>query len=62
MKDTKNDMIWRRKNLVNESLEVVRTEAKIEHNQCERCLKKFRTALGFHKHYIWCLQNGDLKI
>lgn len=26
-----------------------------EHNQCERCGKKFRTALGFHKHYIWCL-------
>lgn len=37
-------------------------EMSVEHNQCERCLKKFRTALGFHRHYHWCLENSDLKI
>lgn len=31
-------------------------EKNVHHNQCEICLKKYRTALGFHKHYPKCLE------
>ncbi len=24
---------------------------RVDHNQCDYCFKRFRTALGFHRHY-----------
>lgn len=28
---------------------------EVEHNQCDICLKKFQTAIGFHRHYPNCV-------
>lgn len=33
-------------------------ESWVEHNQCDICLKKFDTALGFHQHYPRCVRNN----
>lgn len=30
------------------------------HNQCDKCHKIFRTALGFHRHYIQCLEKENV--
>lgn len=31
---------------------------QVQHNQCDLCLKQFRTALGFHRHYPKCLEEN----
>jgi len=31
------------------------SEQEYEHNRCDICNKKFKTALGFHRHYIFCI-------
>lgn len=33
----------------------------IEHNQCDLCYKKFKTALGFHQHYPECVSRNYRK-
>ena len=34
-------------------------KSQMTHNQCDLCDKKFETALGFHKHYVWCLTEQE---